>query len=508
MKSDQEYYSIRDRALEHLKNIPGVTAVGLGGKEIDGKSTGEVVIKVFVKKKINESEIPVDQMIPKEFYGVPTDIVEMAEMTEFSGVPGLPQFTSTNGADEHADKGTYRPLMGGCQILRIGASKDLAGTLGCIVEDIDDTKKIYALTNQHVIKAKMDEPVKNKTKMGQPTEVSGFSDCCSGLIGKYADGMWPIVADCDSALIQLEPGMQYCTDIIQIGVVKGIYTVTVADASTNSFQVRMRGRTSKLVGGVVVSVGAIPVSGPLTVGRTNSIIIKPNKPASAPAHEVYFFGWEGDSGSAVVNKDNKIIGILYGGPERRQTALSSYIGYGLADPIQDIINAFKAKRSIKIKVATDTVEKKLKVVPKAAREAIAESESVSTVPAEASPEVNKVEVDLEKSSLGRELKKLWEKHGKELASLVRNDRKVAAVWHRSGFASLVNSFIQGIRDPGIKIPEEIFGQPVKNCFNRMYKILQQCGSNALKLDLMRVRPALPDIGGLSYGQIIYKLSED
>jgi hypothetical protein len=39
--SDEKLFAIKDRAVEQLFRIPGVTAVGLGGRVCDGRPTGE-----------------------------------------------------------------------------------------------------------------------------------------------------------------------------------------------------------------------------------------------------------------------------------------------------------------------------------------------------------------------------------------------------------------------------------------------------------------------------------
>jgi hypothetical protein len=60
---DDEYFAIKRRAAAVFLKIPDVTAVGLGARERNGGRTGEVAIKVFVKRKKPANEVPPEEMI-------------------------------------------------------------------------------------------------------------------------------------------------------------------------------------------------------------------------------------------------------------------------------------------------------------------------------------------------------------------------------------------------------------------------------------------------------------
>ena len=57
-----------------------VTSIKVGTKIINGKNTGEPCIAVGVKKKILKSEINPKDLIPREFNGIKTDVVEEGEI--------------------------------------------------------------------------------------------------------------------------------------------------------------------------------------------------------------------------------------------------------------------------------------------------------------------------------------------------------------------------------------------------------------------------------------------
>ena len=78
---DEEYFAIKDRAAAALRRIPHVTGVGIGGRERNGRPTGEIVIKVFVERKKPAADVPAEEMIPASFEGVSTDVVEMGPVS-------------------------------------------------------------------------------------------------------------------------------------------------------------------------------------------------------------------------------------------------------------------------------------------------------------------------------------------------------------------------------------------------------------------------------------------
>jgi hypothetical protein len=86
---DDEYFAIKRRGAAVFLKIPDVTAVGLGARERNGGRTGEVAIKVCVKRKKPANEVPPEEMIPRSFEGVPTDVVEMQPLgVRAEPVPG------------------------------------------------------------------------------------------------------------------------------------------------------------------------------------------------------------------------------------------------------------------------------------------------------------------------------------------------------------------------------------------------------------------------------------
>lgn len=115
-------------SVKYLMDFPGVVAVGYGYKTTDGVRTGEKGIVVSVKQKVPASWLNRGRIIPAEILGMKTDVV---------GTGVLKTLETT---------GKYRPAPGG---VSIGHKDITAGTLGCLVKKVDGS--IYILSNNHVL---------------------------------------------------------------------------------------------------------------------------------------------------------------------------------------------------------------------------------------------------------------------------------------------------------------------------------------------------------------------
>ncbi|EES90699.1 S1 family peptidase [Clostridium botulinum] len=120
----------------YFLNKPNVTGIGLGYKIINGFSTFEKCIGVFVTKKIAENNLDMKNRIPKTYKGIKTDVIQSNKIKVSS---------LTN---------KVRPTFGG---YNIGSSINYkTGTLGCLVTDEEFN---YILTNYHVITNEGNPPI-------------------------------------------------------------------------------------------------------------------------------------------------------------------------------------------------------------------------------------------------------------------------------------------------------------------------------------------------------------
>jgi hypothetical protein len=104
-----------------------VVGVGIAEKITGDGVTGRLAVAVYVVSKAAEGDVDDAALVPRDFQGVPTDVVASGE---FRALPF---------------RGRYRPAPGG---VSIGHHRITAGTLGCLVGR-DST--LYVLSNNHVL---------------------------------------------------------------------------------------------------------------------------------------------------------------------------------------------------------------------------------------------------------------------------------------------------------------------------------------------------------------------
>ncbi len=117
--------------------MPGIQGFGIAEKNVGGRPTGELALKVYVATKLEPSALPLPVPPFVEVPGVrglvPTDV-------EAIGTLGPQSYT-----------GRVRPAIPG---VSIGTEGGPPGTGGCLVRDASDPMLLYALSNYHVLAAR------------------------------------------------------------------------------------------------------------------------------------------------------------------------------------------------------------------------------------------------------------------------------------------------------------------------------------------------------------------
>ena len=515
----EELRAVKRRAAERLLAIPGVTAVGLGSKEVGGRPTGRLVIKVFVAEKRPPDEVPEAERIPPEFEGVPTDVVVGGRRIPVDAPPGA--IPPRNVIDNRE-----RPLLGGTRITPEGS--EYPSTMGCLVRHSTDDTKVYGLTVQHAVSVPdLPAPVVGTSRVGQPTGRSSFTECCDDIVGTYAGGGREYDVR-DEALVQLSAGTQWLAEITEIGVVAGTHDITDAEAATGAYAVCKYGARTRLTGGTVSALEAETENGP-----AKQIVVAPNAHPD-PQGRTVFFAYDGDSGAVLVNDDQEVVGLIWS----RDNSGNAY-----AWPIDEVLSRLAAE-ALPVEVATAASTGVINTVPGAAMVPVAPEVDASLVPVgaadgegPAAPEragggsaraalgrpaprqaaaggwlltvppppaaaVAHLQVDLDRTPAGRRLLTFWLEHQEELVRIVDGNRRVATGWHRSGASALFQLVVRMAADPGVRVPVTVNGQPVSAVLDSVHSLLSRAASPRLRADLGRVRAMLPDPAGLSYSQLI------
>jgi hypothetical protein len=306
---DPKLRQVKAAAEKKLLNQPGVTGVDIGFKEVGGKPTNTLAIRVLVEKKL--TDVPSSELVPQAIKGFPTDVIERKFELH-------PLTLDVRDLILAADDKEYPIVTGGISIgpCRPVANRVWGGTLGAVVKD-NVTGKPMLLSNFHVLS--VDKSWSDGDPIAQPARTDGGA-CPIAEVGVLKRAVLGGQVDC--AVAELS-SRQTDWEIVEIGKINGRNTATVGET------VRKRGRTTGLTYGTVDTID-LTVSldfghGIGTIELTNQIGIKPDPTRSAK------FGDSGDSGSVIINDANEVVGLYFAGDPSNP--------YGLANPIDAVLTA-------------------------------------------------------------------------------------------------------------------------------------------------------------------------
>ena len=72
----EELRVVKQKHIDHLLAWPNVTAVDINYKTVRGRKTDELCLVIWVRKKKPESELPPDEILPKEIDGFAVDVFQ------------------------------------------------------------------------------------------------------------------------------------------------------------------------------------------------------------------------------------------------------------------------------------------------------------------------------------------------------------------------------------------------------------------------------------------------
>jgi hypothetical protein len=303
----QVLLGVRDELLER----PNVVATGVGYKESDGRRTGELSIVCSVTRKVPTSQLAKRDLVPAAVVGIPTDVVATGTFRALS-----------------LQNGRVRPAPGG---VSIGHADITAGTLGCIVGRGDET---FILSNNHVLAnsnlAAVGDPILQPGPYDggkMPADlIATLEEFVPVVVGEQesscplARGTARVLSDAarlfgsdarlravsarrtenlvDAAIARPASADAVTPEILGIGVPTGIAEPTLG------MRVRKSGRSTGLTDGEIVQIDVtadIDYDGK-TARFTDQVM------AGAMSEG-------GDSGSAVVDEQGRIVGLLFAGSE-------------------------------------------------------------------------------------------------------------------------------------------------------------------------------------------------
>ncbi len=328
----------------------------------------------------------------------------------------------------------------------------------------------------------------------------------------------------DSAIASLVNGLHFTNEIPQIGMIAGTpppgdlgvveappFGTPLADhhyvrfysSQTLSVHYGTILRWTDTDTGTYVRGGAGPVptllypwpvsdwGDELTDGRPNinQLLVIP-RPPPREGYERYltgrgrlYFGRGSDSGSVVVNHQNRVIGLLCRAgpkPQANETAeeWKAVSGIGILNPIHKVLEQMDIEIPANFSRTVTTSGNTFFVMP-----------GVETDPDEIALERGRkrVEEQLMNTRLGRLLLGKFEQHSKETRRIVLGVRHALVAWHRHQGPAFVDHCLSNLRDPAHVVPTAINGIERAKLLEVMADVLIRYGSPKLRRDVQKYR---------------------
>ncbi|MCU0433582.1 MAG: hypothetical protein MUC87_09035 [Bacteroidia bacterium] len=342
------------------------------------------------------------------------------------------------------------------------------GTITCFAQLKSDPSVKVLISNYHVLFNSAGDP---PFKVGSPD--AGSCRCCcpknivarvtaQGFIGNHSG----TYVDCGMAVLE--------SGVVGINQIPGLH-------SSNSLNGFLKGTAAAVDGSRVTvctpSLGMIPCTVDQASAdphdmNSNQILNNQIMLTVDPGYEVMAEQGSGDSGSPVIDANNKIIGILH--MRAAGSANAILLNRIIACPIQSVMDR------LQVDILPENPP------PTSAGETL-EALAAQTAPAPqiTDPALKKLESMLLETEKGRLLHRLGFLHGPEVVQLVHHCRPVTVAWHRNNGPAWAVHLISGVRNPDYILPENVKGVTQHQLLERVHAALYENASPALRRDLQQ-----------------------
>lgn len=534
--ADQEAFRAAcDRARAKFEEIEGVVGVGCGLKQRKGTFGSDLAIVIFVEEKKEPEQVPAGQLIPPEFEGYATDV---------RTVPRLRLVACENTAE-------YKSIQGGIQITNKGKvtetpvniEEELSlGTIACVVRKRNDLSRenVHILSNDHVIgnhghgpgdyiyhpfppKVHPSAPARDFVSLG-PIQPGGTQSD----IPYSPPGGGPAISvyvDCAIARLDIDSKccgstctkdtLAYAESVIDLAQVtpNGAEPSAPQNVANAIADVRNAVGDMTLIGKTVTKVGRTTGK---TQGRVACIaspitIVDPNNPSVVLLQgnnviEIEFdvtatnckghayFAEEGDSGSLVLDDQNRAVGLLFAGPLPNSPPGTVSCACHIV-PVLDYLNicipCISTGTSHGSTHATDGSGLAPSPLPPDTSSLGGligfTSQKLGGTLEEPGPltqdEVSHMRELLDEfrgTPRGPELHAAFAEVRREVGYLVRNCRPVTVSWHRNQGPAFLTHVLNHLAGHSAAVPHEVKGVSRRELLMRMRTILAIHGSNPLR----------------------------
>ena len=466
--NQRELAHLHREAEAELKKYPGVVGVGYGYKERGGKVTEEIAFRVYVEEKKSPGALKRSEIVPSVHRGIPTDVLVRRKSVPLAGV-----------CDDHDE---HSPLIGGIAISTFKNGSLAIGTLGffAFISGKSGNNNVALVTNNHVVTG-------NGEKVGDTIYQPSW---------QQQGGVWRPEPETNSIadILKLPDKTNYPyqypnepASVYYLDCASGQLNICVSPTCHTNCGVKfansLRGfnlNGSDRIAGVArlanVNVGDTVYKSGAVTGITVGKVIDPFAVATgfnvieidatqANCHGNTVFAEHGDSGSAIINSQSQLVGILFGHDPVTNRAHACHI-----HPAMDALGTIPITS---VDAPTDN--------PAFSLSAAASAVSPDATAGRAAI----LRKRLEETEEGRRVATLVEEHHLEVVHLVNHRRRALVTWHRKKGPSFLNEAAANIGKPEHRIPREIEGITRGELLQGMASVLAEHGSAKLRRDIER-----------------------
>ena len=449
---------------EVLRAIPGVVHVSVGLKETNGNLTDQLCVRVYVRDKKGKEALSPAELIPPDVNGVPTDVNVVSEF-EFQD-----------------DNARYRPIKGGIQVSnRIIELNDAGngtqmhrGTMGCIAIDTTDDAPVI-LSNWHVLYATSG---RNGDKVYQPPPTTIPPVQLGDLPVRPQDDVDKIGVLRRKEISSTVDGAIAAIDVSSCCHCCGIhYSNEIPGLSVSG-----RPPRNTIVGDERATGGMVVFKVGKSSGRTEGRVIDDNYPsfditADGLTHTFTGqiaiqhvdttkpFSTHGDSGSVIINDQNKIVGLLFASARKVVVKGTQRPFVTIANHISDVLTDLKIR------------------IPYSQNVEVISGEMLTDVPRDFEAPIPEpyraLRERLERNDVTAKLFAIGQRHSEEVAYLVNHCRPVTVAWRRMEGPAFLATVMGAVRDGHYRLPPAYKGVTLAELLERMRTMLTQHGSAEL-----------------------------
>jgi hypothetical protein len=366
--------------------------------------------------------------------------------------------------------------------------EDVANAVATAVDDMHITGVDVTSSNGTVtIESPMviDVIISPDVRIGHERVCSNCWFCCGPSIGTIDQAR----LDVDTALVELNPGLDYFADQVNFGPVKDIYFIQDSDIHPGPYLVKKYGAKTGKTHGHVTSLDRVGFrsddEAPFHRQYSGVITVSFDENNADNSPDALYFSDHGDSGSAVINDNNQVVGTVFAHIDD---------GTGLVTPLKSIIDAFN------ITVVTAQTAGQTQTVPPYAMSRVARSRAPITGGMPISRSILETRDEILSTPTGQEYADAITQHAAEVQQLINTNRRVATVWQRSGGPQIIQAALDMLQNRNLPFPAEIEGKALAECVENIEEILLRYSSPDLAAGLRKYAPRIVELAGLNYVQ--------